>query len=263
MTYIDINTVAKTFVDNIFDKITDARHALMRMTFIQADYCYVCDNSNLVTKEIKIDNWMGCNRQGWICCQDCEKYVNVAKKMEEMGMPSLPRSSTHNLTTDNLKFWRKSSRKEIPPYVQTTSHLDDDMGNCIEWRPKYNTICGIITWPQEIDPNQTYLESGPLSNYPWLSKCVPMCNIIYHNRNIFGYDSSCLINKTLQRTEYINNKAWYKTWKDHFDNHYLHANGWLEFYKVCVHKNIPISVINYILEIWGMFQVGNNGNNYK
>ena len=75
MTYIEINEVAKTFVEDIFDKITDARHALMRMTFIQADYCYVCDKSNLITKEIKIDNWMGCNRQGWICCQDCEKYV--------------------------------------------------------------------------------------------------------------------------------------------------------------------------------------------
>jgi len=106
MTYI--NQFAKDFVADIFDNITDAKHALMRMTFIQADYCYVCNNSNLETIEIKIDNWMGRNRHGWICCQNCEKYVNVAKKMEEMKMSSLPYSSTHNLTTDNLKFWRKS-----------------------------------------------------------------------------------------------------------------------------------------------------------
>ena len=68
----------------MFKKITDARWSLMRMTFIQADYCYVCEKPNLTTKEVQIDNIMGRNRHGWICCDNCEKYVRVAKIMEEM-----------------------------------------------------------------------------------------------------------------------------------------------------------------------------------
>ena len=106
-----------------------------------------------------------------------------------------------------------------------------------------------------ISPSQTQYLVGPLANYPSLTKCVPLSNIIYHNRGMFGYDSTTIINKTLQRSEYSNNKEWFLKWKSRFDEHYLNANGWLEFYKVCVRKNIPVPIINNILELWGMFQV--------
>ena len=252
----NISEFAKSFVQNIFSKVNIAKVSLMRMTFIQADYCYVCDSDNqITTKEIKPDNFMGRNRYGWICCDNCEKYVNIAKKIEELGMDSLPWSTTHHLTTENLKFWRNSSNPNIPPYVQTVSHLEDDSSNCFEFKPKYNTMCAAISWPAAISPSQNQYLVGPLANYPSLTKCVPLSNIIYHNRGMFGYDSTTIINKTLQRSEYSNNKEWFLKWKSRFDEHYLNANGWLEFYKVCVRKNIPVPIINNILELWGMFQV--------
>ena len=251
----NIQLFAESFVKKIFHDISIAKISLMRMTFVQADYCYVCDQDNRITKEVTPDNILGRNRYGWICCDSCEKYVNIAKKMEEMGMNSLPRSITHHLTTENLKFWRKSSNPTIRPYIQMIAGLDDDTSNCIEWKPKYNTTCATISWPASLSPSQTQYLQGPLANYPSLTKCVPLCNIIYHNRNIFGYDSTCVVNKTLQRSQYINNNDWSLKWKSRFDDHYLNANGWLEFYKVCVRKNIPVSIINQILELWGMFQV--------
>ena len=80
----NISEFAKSFVQNIFNKVNIAKVSLMRMTFIQADYCYVCDSDNqITTKEIKPDNFMGRNRYGWICCDNCEKYVNIAKKIED------------------------------------------------------------------------------------------------------------------------------------------------------------------------------------
>jgi hypothetical protein len=252
----DIQEFSKNFVNQMFKKITDARWSLMRMTFIQADYCYVCEKPDLTTKEVQIDNIMGRNRHGWICCDNCEKYVRVAKIMEEMAMPTLPFSITHDLTTKNIYFWRKSSNKDISPYVQTVARIDDDSSNSIEWKNKYNTACVVVSWPSSlnVNPNQTQYVSD-LNYIPWLSKSIPISNVIFHNRNLFGFDSSCIINKTIKNSHLANNKVWFNKWKKRFDEHYLHANGWLEFYKVCVHKNIPESIIKNILLAWGMFQV--------
>ena len=81
-----------------------------------------------------------------------KKYVNIAKKMEEMGMNSLPRSITHHLTTENLKFWRKSSdNPSIRPYIQMIAGLDDDTSNCIEWKPTHIIqLAQITSWPAQI-----------------------------------------------------------------------------------------------------------------
>ena len=52
----NIQLFAESFVNQIFLNISMAKISLRRMTFIQVDHCYVCDQDNRITKEVTPDN---------------------------------------------------------------------------------------------------------------------------------------------------------------------------------------------------------------
>ena len=204
------------------------------------DKCYVCEKEQVETDSCRIDNFMGSNLlMGWIYCKHCEAYVKMNKKMREITMDQLPESSYKHFNEKKVQFWRVSSNKNIIPYVQKNAMIDCNVMGAFEFRQKYKTFCIVVNWKTDHSDS--------------LYKPIPLANLIFYNRNIFGYTVNNMIENILSKSKYIHNYNWYTKWKHMFEEHYVHANGWSEFCKISNRHKIPLDIVSYIKEYWGMF----------
>ena len=120
------NPTIENFVNDIIRGISDkhinltmkAPNSFMRMTFIVDGKCYCCENSRQDIKEVMIDNFLGFNRYGWICCEECKPFVMIDKVRREKKMNCLPYTCYKNYKDKRLKFWRQStSNLSLEPYL--------------------------------------------------------------------------------------------------------------------------------------------------
>ena len=107
---------------------------------------------------------------------------------------------------------------------------------------KYKLLVAGVHWE---DPRMGILEKG-----------LPLANLIFFNRHIFGYHQNHMIDTIIRPCKLSNNSKWLDFWTKHITDQYQHANGWLEFYKISVRNKIPREVILNILDCWGMFYLG-------
>ena len=237
-----IQDIMQYSVVHSFYKYQSAHWAFRRMTFIQSDYCYVCEKSTSEIDVCKIDNHLGNFLYGWIFCPDCKPYVMHDKYIREKNMEVLPKTSYNHLYKTIFRFWRQSSNPTISPYLQEHAKLEIDSGNAFEFKPKYNTLCVSINWDTDSDGN--------------LCKAIPLANLIFYNRNIFGYRPETMVNTILSRSKLIHDVEWLNKWTSRIHEHYIHANGWLEMYKIATRYKIPREIILDIMNLWGMFSLG-------
>tara|TARA_B100000902_G_scaffold372657_1_gene399855 strand:+ start:65 stop:856 length:792 start_codon:yes stop_codon:yes gene_type:complete len=242
-----IQTVIEEACYNIRNKCFLANIGFRRKTFIQSGKCYVCNKEDCSTEESIIDNIYGTNLYGWIYCAECKPFVLIDKENRETFMNVLPRRTYRHLNRHKFKFWRKSSNPSIISYLQSDALLELEQCDGFEYKHKYNAMCANITWP-----------SPENSSYPKLLKAIPFSNLIFHNRDVFGYKTHDMIERILSNCEYINNTYWMGKWKPLIKEQYTHANGWLEFCKVATRKEIPRDITLLILDMWGMFQLSKN-----
>jgi len=214
------------------------------MTFIETDKCYSCNRYSNTVREIYIDNFLGKNRYGWICCEDCMKFVLIDKTFRETKMECLPTSSYNEFSLRNVKFWRESKNKAISPYLIENARIETDEANGLHYQNKYDTMCAVISWPA----------ANPLpGGYSTLMKAIPLANLIFYNRDIFGYKSKVMKDKILSKSKFINNQQWLSKWLKLINKHYNFANTWLEFYKTATRYKIPREITLEIMKYWGMF----------
>lgn len=257
------NPTIENFIDDIIRGTTDkhinlklkAPNSFMRMVFISQDKCYCCEKIRQSTKEIKIDNYLGFNRYGWICCNECMPYIMINKAEREKKMDCLPFTCYKDYTRKNIKFWRHSTTDpNLEPYLVEDAKFEYSSANAFEIKNKYNTLTASITW-------EARDKDGQLINY-FLTKAIPVSNLIFFNRNLFGYDVSTFKKMFINKSNYRNDLFWCTKWIKSIEKHYEHANSWLEFYRIAVHKNIPRVIILQILVYWGLFNISYNNNSF-
>lgn len=243
---IQTNTSIKLFVNNIINEgisniqksCTSAHNAFIRCTFITMNTCYVCDQYNTETRQLNIDSYIGrMLLYGWIYCPKCKPFVLIDKDYRERNLDVLPFSTYKHLGDIDLKFWRKSKTTNIKSYLVENAKLNIYNSDAILFKLKYNRLAAAIYW---VDNKE-------------LEKAIPFANLIFYNRNIFGYNTNYILKNVINTQNLINDKKWKDKWSSYFDIEYTHANGWLEFYKIAIRNKIPREIILKILDIWGNF----------
>lgn len=252
------NPTIENFVNDIIRGISDkhinltmkAPNSFMRMTFIVDGKCYCCEKTRQNIKEIRIDNFLGFNRYGWICCEECKPFVMIDKGRREKKMNCLPYTCYKNYTDKRLKFWRHStSDPSLEPYLVENAKFEHCSANGFEVRDKYNSLTASVSW-------ETHDKNGRLINF--LIKAIPVSNLIFFNRDLFGYNIYTFKKNFIDKCEYINDLFWCTKWLKSIKKHYEHANGWHEFYRIAVRKNIPRVIVLQILAYWGLFNLSCN-----
>ena len=229
--------------NNVVNKYLSARNSYNRLTFIQAHHCYVCEAYNTNIKCSYIDCNIGrAGLYGWLYCPACEHFVKADKERRELQLTCLPISSYNFLRETNVMFWRKSRSTTKPSYLETNANFNMDGCDTFSVPSKYKLLVVSIHWE---DPRLGLLEKG-----------LPLANLIFFNRNIFGYHQNHMIDTIIRTCKLSNNSKWRKFWIKHITEQYKHANGWLEFYTIAVRNKIPREVILNILDSWGMFYLG-------
>lgn len=231
--------------NNIVNKYLSARNSYKRLTFIQDSHCYVCETYNTNVKCSYIDCNLGrAGLYGWIYCPECEHFVKADKERRELQLTCLPISSYNFLRESNVMFWRKSRSTTKPSYLETNAHFNMDGCDTFSVPSKYKLLVAGVHWK---DPRMGILEKG-----------LPLANLIFFNRHIFGYHQNHMIDTIIRTCKLSNNSKWLNFWIDHITEQYKHANGWLEFYKISVRNKIPREVILNILDLWGLFYLGHH-----
>ena len=185
-----VNDILKNALNKTYNNLQNAHSSFMRMTFIDSDKCYSCNRYSNTVREIYIDNFLGRNRYGWICCEDCRKFVLIDKTFREIKMECLPMSSYNEFSHRNVKFWRESKNKAISPYLIENARIETDEANGLHYQNKYDTMCAVVSWPVENPLPGEYLN---------LMKAIPLANLIFYNRGIFGYTSNVMKDKILSK----------------------------------------------------------------
>jgi hypothetical protein len=226
--------------------------AFRRKTFIIQDKCYVCNNQKNDTVECDIDNCLGRNYlYGWIYCPDCKPYVYLDKARREKNMDYLPASTHQHINNLELKYWRQPSTAGVLPYLVEDAKIEHEQNDAFEIKTKYNTLCSVVNWPVE----------NASGSADMMVKAIPLANLVFYNRGIFGHSANIMSDKFLSKSAYINDSAWFSKWMRVINIQYTHANGWLEFYRVATRNNIPRELILNIMNYWGMFSLGTHCKN--
>lgn len=251
-----VNKIFKQCIEKTVDRCISAKWGFRRMTFIEQDKCYICDKYFNNISVIKLDSFLGSNLYGWLTCNDCKQYVMMFKQIKEKNMNCIPQgaaiSGVSTLPgrheTRTIRFWRESSDKKITPYLVTDATFDTENGDIFSYKDKYDTLSTCVGWNYNTNDVASYSKNA-------LVKYIPLANLIFHNRDFFGYDNTEFQKKILNNSEYSKDIKWLSKWNNRSENQYTIANSWLIFYKLCYRNNIPREIILHILRLWGMFSL--------
>ena len=247
-----IEDIIRGATDKHINLTKKAPNSFMRMVFISEGKCYCCGHNRQDTKEIRIDNYLGFNRYGWITCGECRPFVMLDKLRREKKMDCLPYKCYKDYTTKNIKFWRHSLiDTNLEPYLVNNARFEHCSANGFEFKKKYNSLTASVGW-------ETHDKNGRLISF--LVKAIPVSNLIFFNRNLFGFNVSTFKKNFIDKSEYSDDLVWCNKWTKSIKKHYEHANGWHEFYRIAVRNNIPRVIILQILQYWGLFNLSYNNN---
>lgn len=190
--FLDIKNLFVDIINNIISKYIIASDGYpKRLTMISLSYCPICGNTNTDCSIIPSSEWNGrFNNYGWICCINCLNIVNIAKFYFECNKSKALSYKYYesNLYRADLSFWRVSSNKKISPYLENGFYNEccNDLFYISNTR---NRLYCQISW---------YNDKTRKDIFNIYLKGIPLSNIIYHNREIFGYNIEFFykINKT-------------------------------------------------------------------
>ena len=179
----DIKDIINDLIDNTMRKYIIAAHVYpKRLTMISMIYCPICEKNNIDVSIISLNTWDGkFNNHGWISCNECINIINMAKQNYETKKNFILSYDYYNpeLYISDINFWRISSNNKIKPYLETGFYNQYASDFFYIHLKKQRLYCQ-ISWYKN--------KKIEFSRYNIYVKGVPFSNLIFHNREIFGYD---------------------------------------------------------------------------
>jgi hypothetical protein len=228
----------------------DAKTGYSRLTFLQENYCRVCEKT-VRTNEIRYtDNYIGrCGLYGWAYCDECGPFIQFAYDNKEINVEHLFRYTYLWLADIQLNFWRRSrSDPTRTSYMVQDAKIAKDVSDVILYTK--NRIGCNVEWPGSMPGSMpVHMSTSTI----W--KTVPLSNIICFNRALFGYSTDeC---RMISLCKHRDNPKWIEKWLPKFQYEYQVANAW-DIFRLCVNRifiqmglSCPIECKYYIKDYLG------------
>jgi hypothetical protein len=210
-----------------------------RLVMIPMNKCYCCkeQNSDIELVEYHSDDYVGkFHNYGWIVCRNCEIYLKLYRFYYEKKYTNyLPNRLVDFYKKKKFNFWRVSqSNKNLKPYLHKKAfYMGLISGDLFKLSPNiiYETkeaneqrICMCLNWYNHYDYNNNF------------KKYVPLANVIFYNKDIFGNDF-----KHLNFTDILCNSKWINLFK----KEYQISNNYMAIYKIICLK-VPEDIAKII-----------------
>ena len=234
MSTIYIRSLVNELVDTIIDKWVNITDSYNRLVMKRTDWCSVCDAiyTGEQTKTLYIDSSRGRSLYGWLLCKRCHIYEKIIKQYYYKYYCNFIPATLCKCYKDNyFNFYRKSSNPAIQPYIQTKAFYKHH---------NYDFIT--------IDKPSThvYVQISWLVNNIEFTKLINLSNLIFYNRNIFGY---AIHDFTIQDLSTVHN-----LFPKGIIQQYNHSNEWhmlsCLFYRMRTNKHIPDLIQKNIFTFW-------------
>jgi len=185
-----------------------------KLTWIIQDKCYICDkpDQDVYTYHVK---FCYSYRFGYIACNKCKVLLDIYKDISQENGTYVKNTMIIN---KDIKFYRVSRTCNIPPYIQE-GYLEPKI------QPVFikegNKLITTVNWNE-------------------LNKNIPLSNLIFFNRNIYGY--------SIKEGPFKECKS---IWKKELQDSYKVANNFFHFYKFALkHTIFDMLVIVNICKYW-------------
>ena len=234
MSTIYIRSLLNELVDTIIDKWVNITDSYSRLVMKRTDWCSVCDDiyTGEQTKTLHVDSSRGRSLYGWLLCKRCHIYEKLIKQYYYKHYCNFIPATLCKCYKDNyFNFYRKSSNPAIQPYIQTKAFYKHH---------NYDFIT--------IDKPSThvYVQVSWLVNNIEFTKIINLSNLIFYNRNIFGY---AIQDFTIQDLSTVHN-----LFPKGIIREYNHSNEWhilsCIFYRMRINKHIPDLIQKNIFTFW-------------
>jgi hypothetical protein len=195
-----------------------------RLVMIKSKYCYICDKTTEIDCNYRyVDTYIKNKMIGWIYCSKCKYKVDMGEYHYYNNCNVLPYSLVKKLFNKKIVFYRLSSLKKKT--IIDNAILLEYSGDILRIWDK-NKIGIMVSWEKE---KIVY------------SKCIPLYNVIYFNRNLFGYSIKKFPIKNL------NNK-----WIQFIKKNYNYLYNWEILLMILNKYNIliPKELIRNIFYFW-------------
>jgi len=194
-----------------------------RAVMIKTNFCYCCKTYSQ-TMQLREDSFSGLyNNYSWIYCKKCKIYVELADNFLYNNTNYVQYDKCKNLEKNHYNFFRVSSNLLVKPYIQKECYFNFRNGDYI--KDLYNRVSMTISWKSYKDE---------------LCKNIPLANLIFFNRKIFGYNYNNFPLKDLP-----------KKWTNLIKTEYNLSNEWRCLLIIIYKKtNLPKDVIKIIFKFW-------------
>jgi len=229
----DINTFA---LKNISKKIKIASKNCYRSsccpTRDKTKNCRICntkinqywyDNNNQIEGVLLANGeFQRRNGFGWYrFCKQCYPYILLDKERREKFNNYLPLTTYKHLEYRYIKLWCSHKMLYSSPFLIDDAELSLDCDQFIIYDDDDHINCK-LNWIKDS------IEYDGVFNLP---------NIIFHNRDIFGYSYETVLCNILSNGSYIRDIIWRDKWIRLFKKEYDIANQWDEFNKIALQDN--------------------------
>ena len=181
--------------------VHNAHFAFRSTSFTSPGFCYVCNKYTGNTTETYMDSFIGkYARYGWIHCKECKPFVIKNKIKRELNLGVLPLSTYEDISEEKFTFLLKN-RDKLEYITSANFSLGFKDAILIHYRKKILTAS--LYW--FLDRNNSEGDAE-----------IPFSNLIFHNREYFGYNYCNAVNSILKKSQYFQNTSWRNKWIEKF-----------------------------------------------
>lgn len=232
MTTHFIHSLLNDIIDNILDKWLNIVGGYLRLVMRNAYWCSICDK-NYINEQITtiyVNSPRSGYIYGWTHCNKCNIFNTLIEKYYYIHYCNFIQSKLCKPYRKlNFNFYRKPSNLNIKPYIQKKAiykYLDYDF---LTLDKKTNHVYAQITWT--------------INSISW-TKLINLSNLIFYNRDIFGYSIDDF------KIKHISNQ-----FKRGIIQQYNHTNEWYMLHCIFNRKSItnihiPDLIQNKIFLFW-------------
>lgn len=199
----------------------------IRLVMKRVKDCYICDGTSEDCESEYLKGGIGVHLYGYQYCSRCSSIVDILKDVFEDSGGYIPRKKFNKNLIKDLEFYRVSiSTPKLRPYNQKNSWIDlHDVSILVDDPIKNLSIS--ISWH-----NKDKIPSG---------KLVSLSNLIFYNRDKFGYSKKYSLLKDVS-----------SFWDHSIKKSYEIANGpsILMKYLDSLNLNIDGLIKSKIIEYW-------------
>jgi hypothetical protein len=195
-----VTGIVNETVNSILSKWLSIIENPRRLVMIYSNWCSICDTTTSTNKchTHRYDSPSSCGIYGWTYCQKCSVYEYLLQAYYYKHYTTFIRNKyTKPLRNKSFSFYRKSSDTTILPYIEHNGTYQRTDSNFICVNRDNSNIYITVCWDN-------------------LQKSVCLSNILFYNRNIFGYDYDDfpikkipVQMKSLLRKQYTHCNEWY------------------------------------------------------